>query len=120
MMSAVFTRCNVSSLLQARPLPHLTQPQEMDPGNPCSPRPEDWHPLLRSSYNPNPTSEGHVVKIPRQSSSSDIEEKPCNFPAVLTPLGSLLWITGRWVDEHTELFAELLKLAPWLLHMQNI
>ncbi|KAM4773555.1 uncharacterized protein ACIQIH_011083 isoform 1-T1 [Cyanocitta cristata] len=84
----------------------------MDPCNPCSSRPGDWHPLLRSSYNPSVPSKGHIAKIPRQSSSSDTEEKPYNYPAVLTPLGSLFWITGRWVDEHTELIAEPLKLAP--------
>lgn len=28
-------------------------------------------------------------------SSSDIEEKPCNYPTVLAPLGSLSWITGK-------------------------
>ncbi|KAM6396415.1 uncharacterized protein J5M81_004738 [Pluvialis apricaria] len=43
--------------------------------------------------------------------ASDIVEKPCNYTAVLTPLGSSFWITGWWVDKHTELTAELLKLV---------
>lgn len=28
-------------------------------------------------------------------SASDTEEKPCNYPAVLTPLGNSFWITGK-------------------------
>ncbi|KAL9846308.1 uncharacterized protein GJ701_008397 isoform 1-T1 [Geothlypis trichas] len=63
--------------------------------------------------------ENRILATIDQFSSSDIEEKPCNYPTVLAPLGSLSWITGRWVDKHTELIAELLKLdasfeAMWL------
>ncbi|XP_064927310.1 uncharacterized protein LOC135580042 isoform X3 [Columba livia] len=76
------------------------------------------------------------------SNANDIEQKRCNYPAVLIPLESSFWITdslswsavfvfwllrmeekmpwrlitpglaqGSWVDKHTELTAELMKLS---------